>query len=234
KVVVFGGSYAGSLAAWFREKYPNIAVGAIASSAPVLAEVDFKEYMSVVNDSLGTEEASQALDELLTTPEGVKKVRQMFNLCDTFDGTDTLDVAYFIYHLSESIGIAVQYNTGIDGICGIMNNPSGGTPLQRYAKVHGYPGTKRDDCYDYKYTDLVKSLNHTFKGDFGTRQWTYQTCTEFGYFMSTNVKDCLFGHNVPVHYYTQQCIDVFGPQITAQTIQKAVDTTNAYYGGRQP
>ena len=52
--------------------------------------------------------------------------------------------------------------------------------------------------------------------------------------MSTNVKDCLFGHNIPVHYYTQQCIDVFGPQITAQTIQKAVDTTNSYYGGRQP
>ena len=54
-MVVFGGSYAGSLAVWFREKYPNIAVGAIASSAPVLAEVDFKEYFGVVSDSLGTE-----------------------------------------------------------------------------------------------------------------------------------------------------------------------------------
>ena len=55
KVVVFGASYAGALAAFFREKYPNIAVGAIASSAPVLAEVDFKEYFGVVSDSLGTE-----------------------------------------------------------------------------------------------------------------------------------------------------------------------------------
>ena len=55
KVVVFGGSYAGALAAFFREKYPNIAVGAIASSATVLAEVDAKEYFGVVSDSLGTE-----------------------------------------------------------------------------------------------------------------------------------------------------------------------------------
>ena len=66
------------------------------------------------------------------------------------------------------------------------------------------------------------------------RQWTYQVCTEFGDFVTTNVKDCLFGHNVPVHMYIQLCSDVFGLQITAQTIQKAVDTRNAYYGGRQP
>ena len=113
-------------------------------------------------------DASQELDELLKTPEGVKKVRQMFELCDTFDGTDTLNVAYFIYDLLVSIASSVQYNMDIDGICQIMNNPSGGTPLQRYAKQHGYPGTKRDDCHDVQYTDLVKSLNHTSKGEFGS------------------------------------------------------------------
>lgn len=41
KWILFGGSYAGSLTLWFRKLYPQLSVGAIASSAPMQPTLDF-------------------------------------------------------------------------------------------------------------------------------------------------------------------------------------------------
>ena len=50
KWVSFGGSYPGMLAGWFRVMYPQLVHAAIASSAPVIAKLEMKEY----NDSAYT------------------------------------------------------------------------------------------------------------------------------------------------------------------------------------
>jgi len=52
RVITVGGSYPGNLAAWFKLKYPSVAVGSIASSAPLSAKTNFFEYMEVVANSI--------------------------------------------------------------------------------------------------------------------------------------------------------------------------------------
>ena len=50
--ISFGGSYSGELAAWMRIKYPHLIYGAVASSAPVSASIDFDGYDPIVADAL--------------------------------------------------------------------------------------------------------------------------------------------------------------------------------------
>ena len=87
KLVTFGSSYSGSLSAWFRLKYPHLAHAAVSSSAPLLASVDFSDYLLDVKQSIfdysnecaeNFEKSIEEIENLSKTSNGLEKIMKIF------------------------------------------------------------------------------------------------------------------------------------------------------------
>jgi len=111
-----------------------------------------------------------------------------------------------------------------------------GTPLERYAKVNNFMMlTRRKECISVNYNYLVKYMKNvnfdSGPGHAGIRQWSYQTCTELGYYQTTDIREQIFGHLFSLDFYVRQCKVIFGEQFKATNIQKGIKETNANYVG---
>ena len=76
---------------------------------------------------------------------------------------------------------------------------------------------------------LTTSCLHLCAG----RQWVFQTCSQFAYFQTTDSFNQPFGSLFPLKFFLQQCLDIYGPKFTPETIEGAVEWTNTYYGARE-
>jgi len=85
-------------------------------------------------------------------------------------------------------------------------------------------------CLDPSYTNVIRSQQEITQPEAGVgdRAWTYQSCTEFGYFQTTNSAAQPFGDLVPISYYIQMCKDTFGIDYD---LPSRITETNIYYGG---
>jgi len=106
------------------------------------------------------------LEKEFKSPEGWYTIQQQFNLCDPFNGTDTLDVYQLMDQLTGNIMSAVQYNNlglypSIDTMCSIMANTYGNSrPLDRYIRVFNlFSGGSQ--CNDFEYDDNIELMKQT-------------------------------------------------------------------------
>jgi hypothetical protein len=247
--ISFGGSYAGALAAWLRQKFPHLVAGAVSSSGPLNAQLDNYEFLEVMADALATtgpgcteavEAAFKTIEELFSTGEsGWEELSKMFLTCKSIDGTNTEEVAFFILLQVETLG---QYNDPLSGdikyICNIMRDEKLGSPIQRLAVLNTkYLESNGEECLNNDYTSFLAVLTETSwsnTGGIGMRQWIWQTCTEFGWYQTSNQPSGMFSSLLPLEFFESWCQNAFGMDFSHDKMDMAIKSTNVEYGGFFP
>lgn len=249
--VAFGGSYSGSLSAWFRQKYPHLVDASLATSAPVKAQVDFPEYNEVVQRSLEffsgracpdrIRTATNAATSLLSSTGGKSKLQGMFNLCSPIKTDD--DVALFFENLEGIIAQIVQYNNdnsefnhglNIEKMCNVLMK--GNDALEAYALFNSqFNKLFGINCTQTSYADYIRDLKdirpYPENANAAGRAWTYQTCVEYGYYQTGASANQPFSKAISLGWYLKQCKDIFNIDAFNKSFPfPNVEWTNTNYG----
>uniref|UniRef100_A0A8C3W9I7 Thymus-specific serine protease n=1 Tax=Catagonus wagneri TaxID=51154 RepID=A0A8C3W9I7_9CETA len=255
--ICFGGSYAGSLAAWARLKFPHLIFASVASSAPVRAVLDFSEYNDVVSRSLmntaigGSRECRAAASSAFAEVErrlraggaALATLQAELGACGSL--RRAADQAELLGALQALVGGAVQYDGQVGAplsvrqFCGLLlgdrdncSSPASYLGLRRAVQVVTHSLGQK--CLSFSRAEAVAQLRVTEPqvSGLGDRQWLYQTCTEFGYYVTCEDRGCPFSQLPALPSHLELCEQVFG--LSSSSIAQAVAQTNSYYGGQTP
>ncbi|XP_038716067.1 lysosomal Pro-X carboxypeptidase-like [Tripterygium wilfordii] len=223
-IIVIGLSYGGMLASWFRLKYPHIAVGALASSAPILFFEDITPQnafaLVVSNDFKGVSEncydtikrSWSIIDEIASAQHGLRLLSTRFKTCK-----DLKDSSELKKYLEAIYTIAAQSSRSlVQKICQIIDQaPTDDSILDKImAVVVAIAGDA--PCY------VIPPESAPDQSD---KAWEWQKCTEIvmpgGRGDETMFQRAPFNQND----YNSLCMLLFA-------IRPRTHWITTYYGGR--
>ncbi|EXB81593.1 Lysosomal Pro-X carboxypeptidase [Morus notabilis] len=227
-IIVVGGSYGGMLAAWFRLKYPHVAIGALASSAPILYFDDITPesgyYSVVTKDFKDTSESCYEtirkswaeIDRVASEPSGLSILSRKFKTCGKLktsaDLKDYLDTVY--------CG-AAQYNgpstRPLSHLCNAIDGAPNNTDTlgKLFAGVSAYRGNR--SCYNISGNNLSDQL---------LDGWYWQSCSEMVMPIAHGSdEDSMFPKDhFDLESYTNDCKRLYG-------VVPRPHWVTTYYGG---
>ncbi|KAH7671870.1 Peptidase S28 protein [Dioscorea alata] len=199
-VVVFGASYGGMLAAWFRLKYPHIAMGALASSAPIL------QFDKIVPWTGFYDAVSQSYkDESMNCFEVIKgcwdKLMELQSASLVEGWLNTAFVSTAMYDYPVPVAFLPTYP--VKQMCRIIDGfPNGTSTLDKVfaaASVY-YNSSGTEQCFDFASASLP--LNG----------WSWQACTEMVMPMSRSNESMFLPYAYDYKQREAYCKSIFGVQ----------------------
>ncbi|XP_031478582.1 uncharacterized protein LOC116249587 [Nymphaea colorata] len=224
-VVVFGGSYGGMLAAWFRLKYPHIVLGALSSSAPILQFDDLtpltsfydtvsKAYKDSSNNCFDV--IKKSWDELIllgSEEEGLLKICRNFRACKTASSVYSVRNwlwEAFIYTTMVNYPMKANFlkplpANPVKEMCRIIDSypPEADTLTKVFAAASlyfNYSGTEK--CFEFE----KRRDPHGLSG------WNWQACTEMVMPMSCSEQSMFPPDNYNYTEKAEGCMLEFGVQ----------------------
>ncbi|XP_043975592.1 lysosomal Pro-X carboxypeptidase [Gambusia affinis] len=245
-VIAVGGSYGGMLSAWFRMKYPNIVVGALAASAPIWQFPDMVpcgDFYKIVtqdfaksgkNCDANIRRSWKAINNVSSSASGLQWLSEEFSLCTPLKNKN--DAVSFKSWLQETwVNLAmVDYPYEANFL-----QPLPRWPIQVVCKSLGFDSTVSDEqllhgvaqaakVY-YNYTGNAPCLNtsQTATSSLGALGWFFQACTEMVMPMCTDgVQDMFEPEEWSFQAFSDECYSVFG-------VRPRADWAGTVYGGKK-
>lgn len=223
KWIVIGKSYGANLAAFYRQKHPELVIGAIASSPALRAVVEWPEYDKRAAESAGRECVKKyrenviaPLDAAMSDPSRMAELKSMFDAGDVQDNIDFLNTFGMLAAFMVSMN-------GPEGLCGSMGSSQ---PLVNFARdMQSFMHEVKARPVDYTEQGELDTRTELYVQGVGQRQWQYQECVEFGGFSTANPDtDLSFISTYAKNETLRTCQRLFGLQALPD-----VDATNRKY-----
>ena len=226
---VFGGSYPGALASWYRIAHPEHSVGSLSSSGVVNCIVDYTGFDKQVSAAVGNACSDQirriqgAFERMIVSADGWTKALKMF-YCESDMWKED-----FFYMLADSWSMADQYSSK-SALCTEILAPGPDATdevlTQTFADFSNlYWGNTF--CAGGFYN--TEALSDPKRWESNARSWRWQTCYEVSYFNTAPSSGSLRGAIVDLDYHLRQCAKVFG-----QWMYPTSEAINNRFGGDAP